>query len=392
MIPSTYRQNGARLSVLVTDEHYKHTLGVVRQLGSANVRVHLMAHSPGALACASRFCTRIVNVPEPGLDAMLDAILREIKVHQYDLLLPVGYKTTLAIAHKRELFCPYVNLEITDCRKIEAAANKFRMARLSEQVGVPVPRSFAPASWAELQRISRELSGPYVIKPQKESPGRSVFYARDPVELLTIYQDNFSFDAGMDEPPILQEFIPGYGCGFFATYQNGACKRIFMHRRIREYPASGGVSTCAESFYHPKLEEFGRQVLDALSWHGVAMVEFRHDTRDNTFKLIEVNPKFWGSLELALAAGADFPGDLCAMALGQDLKFTGEYNRNLRFHWPFSCFGELYHLKSRPGSFFDVTLDLLNPRVRSNVWLRDLAPNLQELRSLGEAFLHARRG
>jgi len=152
-----------------------------------------------------------------------------------------------------------------------------------------------------------------------------------------------------------------------------------MHRRIREYPASGGVSTCAESFYDADLEIYGRRLLDAMSWHGVAMAEFRHDSRDGQFKLIEVNPKLWGSLDLALTAGADFPGDLCRMALGQELRFTDKYDQHLRYRWPLSISGELYHLKSRPLSFVDATVDFLNPRVKSNIWASDIGPNLVEM-------------
>jgi len=378
--------------VLVTDENYKHTLGVVRQLGKAKVQVCLMAHSLGALACASRYCAGVIPVAEPGVEALLTAILKEVQRNHYELLLPVGYKTTLALAAAKERFLPYVHSEIAECHRIQSAANKYEMARLCEKIGVPAPRSFVPQSYDEVRQVAREMQGPFVLKPQKESPGRSVSYARSEPELLALYRGRFPFETGENEPPIVQEYVPGYGCGVFATYQKAVCKRVFMHRRIREYPATGGVSTCAESFYHPRLEEYGRRILDALQWHGVAMAEFRFDTRDNTFKLIEINPKFWGSLELALAAGADFPGDLCRMALGETLVFTDKYKRNLRFHWPFSCFGELYHLKSKPGAFFEVAWDMLDPRVKSNVWLKDLGPNLKEIQSLGDALLHAMRG
>jgi predicted ATP-grasp superfamily ATP-dependent carboligase len=155
-----------------------------------------------------------------------------------------------------------------------------------------------------------------------------------------------------------------------------------MHRRVREYPAGGGVSSCAESFYDARLEAFGRRMLDALGWHGVAMVEFRQDSRDGELKLLEVNPKFWGSLDLAMAAGADFPGDLCRMALGAKLDFTDAYDRNLRFQWPLSTSGDLFHLWTRPGSAFEVAMDLLNPRVKSNLRLNDFGPTLIELRHI----------
>jgi hypothetical protein len=133
-------------------------------------------------------------------------------------------------------------------------------------------------------------------------------------------------------------------------------------------------------------------MLDALKWHGIAMVEFRQDSRDGEYKLMEINPKFWGSLDLALAAGADFPADLCRIAVGETLQFTDEYDRNLRFQWPFSGHGDLFHLWTRPRSIFQVALDFINPRVKSNVWLRDFGPNLNELRGLsGKLFARGKK-
>jgi hypothetical protein len=96
-------------------------------------------------------------------------------------------------------------------------------------------------------------------------------------------------------------------------------------------------------------------------------------------------------VDLPLAAGADFPGDLCQMALGRTLTFTDRYQRNLRFQWPLSGHGDLFHLWTRPQSIFDVALDFLNPRVKSNVWPSDFAPNLKELRGLAVQLLRKGR-
>ncbi len=150
-----------------------------------------------------------------------------------------------------------------------------------------------------------------------------------------------------------------------------------MHRRIRENPPTGGASSCAASFYDGKLKEYGTRLLDLLGWHGVAMVEFRYDARSGTYKLMEINPKFWGSLDLALAAGVDFPHCLCRMAQGHALDYCEEYDRELRYHWPLS--GEIQHVWKRPTSFGAVLADLFDPRVKSNIWLRDIRPNLQEV-------------
>jgi predicted ATP-grasp superfamily ATP-dependent carboligase len=377
------------MSVLVTDEHYKHTLGIVRRLGQAGVNVTLMANSSQSLVALSRHCKNILQVPEGGIGPLVEATLKAVQETNFDLLLPVGFTTTLAITHRRAEFERFVRLQLASPEKIELAANKKCMAELASTVDVPVPRTSLPSSKAEWNTLAKDFTYPVVVKPLMETAGRSVSYAMDQNELLALGDSGSYFS-----PPslLLQEYIPGFGCGFFATYRNGTCSRVFMHRRLREYPASGGVSTCAESFYDAKLELYGRRILDALSWHGVAMVEFRYDERDGEFKLIEVNPKFWGSLDLALEAGADFPGDLCRMAIGEELFFTNSYKRNLRYHWPFSVFGELYHLRNRPASFFSIVFDSLNPRVKSNIWPTDLKPNFAELISLGQLILQPKKG
>jgi predicted ATP-grasp superfamily ATP-dependent carboligase len=384
--PSGVQLQIAGARVLISDEHYKHTLGIVRHLGKKGLHIDVVANSKNSLVCRSRFCREVIPSPGASVEALTDTLLRAVRRTRYDIVLPVSYPITLALATRQKEFAAFTCVEIAAKEAIELAANKVKITALAINCDVPVPRTITSA---EFEKRSSELTFPVVIKPQKETPGRPpVRYARSAEQL------SFMLQANRPDPPtdqrdhlLIQEFIPGFGCGFFATYQKGICKRVFMHRRVREYPASGGVSSCAESFYDAKLEAYGRRMLDTLEWHGVAMVEFRRDSRDGEYKLIEINPKFWGSLDLALAAGADFPGDLCRMALGQTLAFTDEYNRRLRFQWPLSGHGDMFHLWTRPQSIFSVVRDFLDPRVESNLWLSDPAPNAKEFLNLSGKLL-----
>jgi predicted ATP-grasp superfamily ATP-dependent carboligase len=378
------------LKVLLCDEHYKHTLGVVRHLGRSGARVSVVATSKDSLACRSRHCSEVIPAESGSPDHLVEASLRVVKSRSFDVVIPISYAMTLAMARRREEFLPHTALELAEVNRIECAADKRQMAHLAEHIGVPVPKTILAS---ELANHGHGLLYPVVVKPACETPGRPpVRYANSREELADILAADRSNRVNGSAPDLLlQEFIPGFGCGFFATYQRGICRRVFMHKRIREYPATGGVSTCAESFYDKALEIAGRQMLDALNWHGVAMVEFRRDLRDGRYKLIEVNPKFWGSLDLALAAGADFPGDICRMATGENLPFSGEYRRNLRFHWPLSGHGDMFHLWTRPRSAAQVMLDLANPWVQSNVWLSDLSPNLSEAKSVVSRLFRAKK-
>jgi hypothetical protein len=150
-----------------------------------------------------------------------------------------------------------------------------------------------------------------------------------------------------------------------------------MHRRVREWPPSGGTSACAESVTDaPVLARGGAALLDALRWHGVAMVEFKGALEPGALALIEINAKFWGSHDVALAAGVDFPCDLVALLEGRTLAAQAP-PKKVRFSWPLG--GDLWHGLFRPSSLPAVMLDALSPGVAHSFRLRDPVPHLYEL-------------
>jgi hypothetical protein len=123
--------------------------------------------------------------------------------------------------------------------------------------------------------------------------------------------------------------------------------------------------------YDERLREHGLTLLRALGWHGVAMAEFKRDDRDGEYKLIEINPKFWGSLDLSVAAGVDFPWLAVRLALGDDLPLVVDYEVGLRFRW---IFDDLLHLLARPKSVGAIARDVASRSVRSDLDLHDLRP------------------
>jgi len=207
------------------------------------------------------------------------------------------------------------------------AANKDMTMRYAEKIGVTIPKTFSPETKEEIEELVQEDEFPFVIKGSTDSG--NVFYANNIQELKTSFEKLKSFR------PIIQEYIEGYGCGFFALYDNGKCVAEFMHKRVREFPPSGGPSVVAMSYFSPALRRQGRRLLDSLEWHGVAMVEFKRDSRDGKYKLIEVNPKFWGSLELAITSGVDFPYLAYRLAKGEKIAPQMTYKKDVVFRWPF---------------------------------------------------------
>ncbi len=189
---------------------------------------------------------------------------------------------------------------------------------------------------------------PLVVKPARSVvtgvAGRrkvGVRYARDGKGLAEIIRQ-LGPEAG---PFLLQTRIHGPGVGIFLLRWNGSILATFAHRRIREKPPSGGVSVCCESIAAPsELVRQSTRLLEALNWEGVAMVEFKQDRRTGRHYLMEVNPRFWGSLQLAIDSGVDFPWFLYQAIEGDPVTPIPHWEVGRRSRW---IWGEVDHLLTR---------------------------------------------
>jgi predicted ATP-grasp superfamily ATP-dependent carboligase len=366
-----------RRRILVTDGTYKHTLGIVRQLGPTH---DVYVASPRQLSAAgvSRYAYRALRCPlptdSPSFVAWLDSVIAE---HSIDQIIPVGALACELLSTYRKRWLPGTSVVIAAPEQMAIALDKLAVARVAQRIGVLTPRTRQPRAIQELDDAGSEVGYPLVIKAALEGP-TGVAYVSAPEQLRPTYEAYLQRYRWKSEAlPFLQQRIIGPGFGVFATYQNGRCRRVLAHRRIREFPISGGASTCAELYDDPALLELGRRLLDALAWHGVAMVEFKLDAAQQAYYLLEVNPKFWGSLDLALAAGADFPGDLVTIGDGRILQDAPPATSRLRYCWPLSA--DLRYLVERPQAWRSVLADWVSPRVRTNVSWSDPLPNLVEL-------------
>jgi predicted ATP-grasp superfamily ATP-dependent carboligase len=151
---------------------------------------------------------------------------------------------------------------------------------------------------------------------------------------------------------LIQEYIPDGGgtFGLSALFDEASkVKAAFVHKKLRMYPVQGGPSTLRESVHHPQIMDIGLSLLKALNWVGVAMVEFKVDPRDGLPKLMEVNPRFWGSLQLAILSGIDFPYLILRMAKGEKVEPILHYEIGRRCRW--LLLGDILHFLKNPNRF-----------------------------------------
>lgn len=358
------------MRILVCDADYKHALGIVRALGKAGHQPFALTVRRGSLCSASRYCSGELIVPHYDHPAFVQTLLEHVEQRQIELVIPVGTQSFKTLSACRDDICHTANIVIADADAIAFCMSKERVYEHAATIGLAVPKTIYPDGVEQIESIGSEIMYPCVLKGRFEVGHNIVAYADSHDDLLKKYpalcrKHNLREP---DELPMIQEFIIGDGYGFFAIYNHGQCGPTFQHHRLREYPPSGGFSVASESDYNPLVFEYGKHLLDSLNWHGVAMVEFRLNA-EGVPVLMEINPKFWGSLDLALEAGVDFPTAMVNIAQQRGISFSRDYTYPCRYHWPLH--GDLLHGILRPRNLPAVLADCLNPRVGSNMWLHD---------------------
>jgi predicted ATP-grasp superfamily ATP-dependent carboligase len=359
--------------VLVTDGEFKHTLGIVRALAARGHEVHLLARSGRAPATHSRAVRAWEAAPQSGTPEFEARLLEVLERLAPLSLVPVGSGAMASADRLRDRLGPGIHVALPPADSLGIANSKPLTMLVAEGIGVSTPDEVVVEDANSARRAIERFGLPMVIKSATEEGRKALRYVHRPEDVpaaFTAVREMASVAV------IAQEFVRGEGFGFSALYWNGRRVRHCMHRRVREWPPSGGTSACAESLpVAPGLESAGTAVLDALRWHGVAMVEFK-GSLGGELKLMEVNAKFWGSHDLALAAGVDFPGDLVALLEGHELPRQSPVRR-VRFAWPLG--GDLWHGLFHPSALPAVLRDAVWPGVARSFRWSDPVPTFYEL-------------
>ena len=358
-----------------------------------------------SLAGASRFCRGLLQVPSPSrqAEAFIRSIREEIIRRQYHVILPTDDVTLLLLAQARQELDGLAALPFPDAQVIQCVHDKGRLMLLAEEMGIPIPKTVIVRELTALGWVAREIGFPAVVKPRMSWShqsagwvnGGAIHYVSNAEELKTACRAVHQ----VVPCPIVQAYIPGEGRGVFLLMRQGKIRAAFAHRRIREKPPAGGVSVLSESVeVEPRLLDHAERILGALKWHGVAMLEFKHDRRDGIPKLLEINGRFWGSLQLAVDAGVDFPYLLYRLAVEGDVEPVLSFEKGVRLRW---WLGELDYLFLRIRDCtcmperMAAMLEIIRPSVqhtRSEVFRwNDPGPAVEELSQYARNLLRRRR-
>lgn len=337
------------MRILVLDGNQNQAVASVRSLANAGHQVLAGASSSWSKAGWSRSCRGTFRYPDPHQDVSgFVARIAEVAAQQSGtLVLPMTEATTLPLSARREVLqTTGAKLVLPSHDDVLRAFNKEETVRLATSLGIAVPKTTIICSAGEAHAASGTTKFPVVLKPRSSVETQSngalqvtgrPRYARDAEELQTVYRE-----MSRTCPRVLvQEFVDGEGTGYFALMHRGELRAEFAHRRIRDvHPTGSGSAVRVSVEPDPQVRAASLAILQALHWHGVAMVEFRH-VQGSAPVFMEVNGRFWNSLPLACYAGADFPALLTQMADTGDVEMQNSFRTGVRCRW---LLGDFRHL------------------------------------------------
>ena len=401
------------MKILLLDGETNAAVACVRSLAKAGheVTVGCANQWVWCKAARSRFAYANFKYPDPLVEPeqFIDAIISQIDrcLQRPIFLLPATEPTMLVVSRARErlqgagsimVVPPHAEL-VTVCSKQE-------MTTLASSLGIRTPHTICIEGPQVACEIARDLQYPVVVKcesSQQILPDNHVVitpkprYARNPAEFLEAHRQL----NGACGPILVQEFIHGRGVGYNTLMCHGELRAEFAHLRIREANPSGSGSSLRIGIAVPAaVREAGLLLLRELKWQGVAMVEFRVQ-QDGTPVFLEVNPRFWNSLALAVYSGIDFPALLAAMAEHGDVAPQLEYRTNVRCRW---LLGDFIHLlkvlggapAGYPGAYptrWSTLLKLLVPvpgTMHDNFTFDDPLPEIADWITVGTHFCQKR--
>lgn len=305
-------------SALVLDGNLKSALAVVRSLGGRGITVSVGATRSTGMALHSRFATARFTYPSPYThqNDFIAAVKAEaLRLGGKPVVYALSDATWLSLYTYRDVLAPHMTLIFPDETSVDIAFDKAATYSLAHISGVHTIPTQAPVTHEEILRLSKTTAYPVVVKSRRSvtwKDGVGIFGTASFAQHAHVLVAQFeSITTNSGEPPLVQTCIYGEEYGVEMLAHKGRLFACTVHHRLRSLSPTGGASVLKETLgegdlYH-ELRGYAEILVKKLAWSGPIMVEFKVDSDTKTTYLMEINGRFWGSLPLSVAAGADMP-------------------------------------------------------------------------------------
>ena len=216
--------------------------------------------------------------------------------------------------------------------------NKESLNRFCLLNNLPSPKMYTWTPFCNKNQ-SEAWEFPVILKPTIGSGSRGIYRLTriediSPEIILKLNNESY----------LIQELIPNGNQveGAFFLCEDGEILGAYTHERIRTYPEDGGVTVLSRMQYNSDLIEIGHSLLKQVKWSGLVMLEYLWDEKNHSYKLIEANPRLWGSVMLSEYGGAYLLTNYIRRCIGMPLKsMQVDSSKFIRWLFPMDIFNLL---------------------------------------------------
>lgn len=328
-------------TVLLTNAQQRKTLAALRSLATKDIKVIISEDTYFNPAAFSKYCYKFVKSPSPKNSPVeyYEWLFKTIVDYKCDTVFPMDDDTMDIVMKNHIELSTICNIPIPPLKSYILSKDKGKSVEYVKQCGIDCPNTIVMKELESLEKVSKELIYPVIIKPTQSSGSRGIRLVNNSVEFISEYIKIHK----IYPYPIIQEYI---GTGFrydvcLLIDKNRELIAAFIQKELRHFPLKMGPSTLQESIYYPELLEMATKIMKKLPWYGIIELEFMMDNRDGKLKFMEINPRFWGSLHTSIAAGIDFPYLLFKLVNGEEVSIKQEYRVGIKGRWLLP--GDLLH-------------------------------------------------
>jgi predicted ATP-grasp superfamily ATP-dependent carboligase len=298
----------------VLDGHSPGALAFTRSLGRAKdwvaVGSNLGLYSP---ADSSRFCRLRCKYPVPSEDVsgFVEAILQFARQNAIELIVPVTDWTVLPLSKYREQFQGICRLALGPHAALEIASDKFKTISLARELQIPVPETQLIQAVEDLEGAAANCNFPVVVKDRFSARWEgnrailgAVAYAYSKDDLRQKVSERLKHAGDV----LIQQFVPGQGIGFSSLATEQGVLLPFMWERLRETDPRGSGSSASVSVpIMAEVRASSTALVKRVGLQGISMVEFKKPRNGGAPVLMEINARPWGSIQLPISCGVDYP-------------------------------------------------------------------------------------
>jgi predicted ATP-grasp superfamily ATP-dependent carboligase len=305
--------------VLVSDAHERALLATIRCLAASGYEVTATANRRIAPGLWSTAATRRRVIADSGLDPQRFAedLERLLRASPHDLLVPGTDRSLLAVSRHRERLEPYLRMTLPPAEVIERALNRAEVSAVARLVGLDPPDERVCHDETAALNAAREFGYPVVVKPVEvviESADGTL--VRQAAELVHD-PEALSTRVAMFGSCIVQRQTAGSVLSFGGVASSDGLLACAVSRYERTWPVHAGSTSFSRSITAPgELGASVQRFMSELRWEGMFELEVI-ECPDGDYRAIDFNPRPYGSIALAVGAGAPIPAIWAEWALGR---------------------------------------------------------------------------